>query len=208
MIGIDNLSQIRSVGGHGAENDTAVMTAVLEPLAKLAQRRRIAVVVLHHANARGELRGSSAIRQHCDAVFEIVRESPANESPVTITRTKDRTGEALESVTYRLRDDDALGVRQRRVIAELVGAEPTEVERPNKAAAAAEPGDLSDRQSMILEVVRASPGTGINAVGRAIKERTGKNPSMRDVTKDLEFLVEDGQLRRDAAKKYWPVDGD
>ena len=52
----------------------------------------------------------------------------------------------------------------------------------------------------------ATPGLGLNAIGRAYTERTGKNPSVRDVLGDLTWLVEDGQLARDDAKKYSPVE--
>jgi predicted ATP-dependent serine protease len=205
LVVIDNLSEIRSTGAHGAENDTAIMTAVLKPLADLAHARQAGILLLHHANARGELRGSSAIRQHADAVFEMDRASPANDAPVTLTRTKDRTGETFESLTYRMLDDDSAGRENRRVIPELVtrnrrGAATVETTEPVSVS------DLTARQVALRDIVHENPGLGVNAIGRAYTERTGKSPSMRDVTADLAWLVDDGQLRREDAKKYFPVE--
>ncbi len=201
LVVIDNLSEIRSLHTHGAENDVATMTAVIRPLADVAHGGR-AILLLHHTNAKGELRGSSAIRQHTDAVFEMERASAANDSPVTLTRTKDRTGETFETLTYRMVDDDRAGKDQRRVVPELL----TKARRTSEPEAEVDPNELTPRRLALRDIVCATPGLGLNAIGRAYTERTGKNPSVRDVLGDLTWLVEDGQLARDDAKKYSPVE--
>ncbi len=101
LVVIDNLTEVRSTSNENSSDD---MGAALQPLAGLAHRKEIAVVLIHHANARGELRGSSAIRQHADVVFEIDRRNAHNESNVRILRTKDRTGETAVERKYKLLD--------------------------------------------------------------------------------------------------------
>ncbi len=98
---IDNLTEARS---NRDENSVAVMGAALRPLAEMCRVDKIGGVILHHANARGELRGSSAIKQHPDAVFEISRSSPANNAKVRIRNTKDRYGISLAEISYMLED--------------------------------------------------------------------------------------------------------
>jgi predicted transcriptional regulator len=121
LIVIDNLTHIRSSQVHGAESDSTVMSAVIEPLALLAHEKEIAILLLHHANAKGELRGSTAIKQHADTVFELERIGPGNEAPVTISRSKDRTGRTLEALQYQMKDfDDG---KARRVVPTITSAD-------------------------------------------------------------------------------------
>ncbi|MDB4963382.1 MAG: hypothetical protein JWP01_3381 [Myxococcales bacterium] len=92
-IMIDNLSEVR---GPGSENDASVLGDAMRPLAHLAQgklgTRPLAVVLLHHANASGDVRGSTAIRQHADHVLTLERGSDRNEAVIEISRGKSRSG--------------------------------------------------------------------------------------------------------------------
>jgi hypothetical protein len=106
FIIIDNLTTAR---GLSDENSAANLSAAMLPLARLAHERGIGILLLHHMNSRGELRGSSAIRQHADIVVELKRATSKNQSSVTMTRTKDRYGESFPELIYRLldrRDED------------------------------------------------------------------------------------------------------
>lgn len=93
FVVIDNLTEIR---GNTDENSSAAMGAALRPLANLAHELDIGILLIHHANSKGELRGSSAIKQHCDAVLELARTSAANNALVRISRTKDRGGQTQD----------------------------------------------------------------------------------------------------------------
>lgn len=101
LIIIDNLTNAR---GQTDENSAAHLSAALKPLAELAHKQGVGILLIHHANARGELRGSSAIRQYADMVFEIKRSNATNTSPVRLTRTKDRYGLSFEELRYRFAD--------------------------------------------------------------------------------------------------------
>ncbi|HXI15501.1 MAG TPA: AAA family ATPase [Chloroflexota bacterium] len=55
----------------GAENSTDVMTEAMEGTRKVAQRKGIAVVFVHHDNAGGKMRGSVAIGASVDVIGHV-----------------------------------------------------------------------------------------------------------------------------------------
>ncbi len=101
FVVIDNLTNARSPGD---ENSTANLTAALLPLTALAHEREIGILLIHHANRKGTVRGSSAIPQHPDAIFELERKNKENASPVIMTRSKDRYGASLSRLRWRFID--------------------------------------------------------------------------------------------------------
>jgi hypothetical protein len=104
-IVIDNLSEIR---GGGSENDSTVLSEALRPLAHLAQgrlgTRPIAIVLLHHTNAAGDIRGSTAIKQHVDHVLELERASDRPDATITIKPGKMRDARGSASLKLRFED--------------------------------------------------------------------------------------------------------
>lgn len=98
---IDNLTNARA---NTDENSASNLSAALQPLADLAHNHKVGILLIHHANAKGELRGSSAIRQHADSVFEMTRSNAKNTSPITLKRTKDRYGTSLDEIRFRFLD--------------------------------------------------------------------------------------------------------
>jgi hypothetical protein len=95
LIVVDNASEIRSTRSQSSENDATIIGTTIRPLAQLAQGGVIngevvttkppAIVVLHHAGADGQARGSTGFLQHADNVIELRRRNPNNpESPIEI----------------------------------------------------------------------------------------------------------------------------
>lgn len=123
FVVIDNLTQARA---NTDENNAANLGAALRPLAALAHDRQVGILLIHHANAKGELRGSSAIRQHADMVFETKRENATNHALIVLSRTKDRYGKSLERLRYRFLDsvDPDTGETVAIIAAELDPARP------------------------------------------------------------------------------------
>lgn len=101
FVVIDNLTNARS---NRDENSAAVIGEALRPLAAMCVAKNIGILLLHNTNAKGDVRGSSAIKQHGDLVFEMARSSSANTSAITVTRVKDRTGESTLKRRFRYVD--------------------------------------------------------------------------------------------------------
>jgi hypothetical protein len=137
LIVIDNASEIRSSRSQSSENDSTIIGEAMRPLAQLAQLGTIngeqvtdkppAVVVLHHANADGNARGSTGFLQHADYVIELRRHGNNPESPITLECVVGSriAGEGLP-LTLRFR-----GLMPAPVVPELVEREraETKVER-------------------------------------------------------------------------------
>lgn len=113
---IDNLSEIAGDdAAQGSTNDVSAMKAVLKPLANLAQGKidrapASAIVLLHHANAAGGIRGGGPVGQHIDHVIYLDRTSDRNDSPIAIRRGKSRSGTPLAEFSIRFidREDKAI----------------------------------------------------------------------------------------------------
>jgi hypothetical protein len=180
-IFVDNTTRLRTSRSQNAENDSAVLSAVLEPLADLAQTgmmdgQRVtesppAIVVLDHD------RGSSAAEQNADYVVSLNRKSKDPESTVTVSQA-DGCRVVHPDLPIEVQ---FLGVQPSPVTARVVGDDPDEDD---------------DRLAVLVAAVRADPGIGVNALCRAIGRA---KPS---VSRDLDALVAAGKLRRDDAKKY------
>lgn len=189
-IGIDNATKARSSRAQNAENDSSVLSAVLEPLAELANNGTIdgqrvtdsppSIVTLVHGDGRP--RGSSAQPQHVDYVVALHRDSQRDpESPITLD-----IGEGCRVVN----EDLPLVFRSRGVI-----PDPVTFEIVGESAPPTE-----DRLEKLVQAVRREPGIGVNAIARAC------GGSKRDVARDLEALVKEKRLRRDDSKKFHAVD--
>lgn len=118
FVVIDNLTTARS---NSDENSVANLGAALKPLADLAHTHGVGILLIHHFNAHGNLRGSTAIKQHADAVFEIRRSNPNNMSPVSMTRTKDRYGASFEKLRYRFVDRFDMHGAPTAIVATAIG---------------------------------------------------------------------------------------
>lgn len=198
FLGVDNGTKIRSSRSQNAENDSSVLSAVLEPLAELANNGRIdgervtdrppAIVTLVHGDGRP--RGSSAQPQHVDYVLALARKSQRDpESPITLA-----TGDGCRIVC----DELPITMRFRGI-----APNPIEVELDGEAPST----DKVARLAALVEVVRRNPGCGINEISRDTNR-----PGKRELGKDLDELdrsngVENGPLRRDVkTKKYYLAD--
>lgn len=124
FVVIDNLTEARD---DVDENSSAALGAALRPLAQFAHSEEIAILLLHHDNAKGGVRGSSAIVQHADVVFKLRKRSPANNALIRIACIKDRFGAAIGEVAYRMRDQLENGI----ITAVTPSLELEEVERPD-----------------------------------------------------------------------------
>lgn len=104
LIVIDNLTEIRAGSSQNAENSADEMSNAMRPLAELAHSEHVSVLLLHHAGASGNSRGSTAIRQMCDEELKIRKSNDANDAIVTISRGKSRRGDGVERIRYRMVD--------------------------------------------------------------------------------------------------------
>lgn len=93
IVIIDSLSRVlRSVPESSPER----MTAALEPLQELARRFGNAILLLHHANKQGAMRGSTAIAAVADVLCEV---SARHDQRITTFRAQGR----IKPVTFSLR---------------------------------------------------------------------------------------------------------
>lgn len=116
LIVIDNLSEIRP---PGSENDNDGMGHAVRPLAQLAHGDGLGgvplppttVVLAHHANAAGDPRGATAVRQHLDHELGLDASDPKrNDAVIRIVRGKARGGAGVDlAVRFEDREHDDKG---------------------------------------------------------------------------------------------------
>lgn len=71
--------------GAGAENDPGIMTKLLSPIRKMADRSGCPVLILHHNNrARDDYSGSAAIVGVTDAVWTVKKSENGNDAEIDI----------------------------------------------------------------------------------------------------------------------------
>lgn len=187
VLFFDNTTRMRTTRSQSAENDSSILSAVLEPLADLAQtgmmdcvqvtpkESRPAIVVLDHD------RGSSAAEQNADYVVAVTRSGSSEDPDATTTLQLSRGCRVFcEDMPIRVQFH---GVGPHPVTARVVGDD--------------DEAEDDDRLGVIVGAVRAEPGSGINAISRA----TGLT-NKRDLGRDLETLVAAGRLTVDDRKKY------
>ena len=188
FIGVDNTTRMRTSRAGNAENDSSILSGVLEPLADLAQigrmngelisEKRPAIVVLDHD------RGSSASPQNADYVVRLERTS--------------KTPDPESAFTLSLADGCRVCCEALPIRAQFLGVAPSPVQARLVGDAPAAP---SDRLAAIVNAIRENPGIGVNAICRATG-RTGK----ASVSDDLDKLVSADRIRIDEHKKYHPLD--
>jgi hypothetical protein len=82
LVVIDSL---RRLAPSKPENDSDAMAPVVSSLAKLARDTRAAVLLLHHKGDGEKLfRGSTAIRDQCDALLGLVRDDESSTRRLTV----------------------------------------------------------------------------------------------------------------------------
>ena len=80
LVVIDSL---RRLVPSKPENDSDAMAPTISALAKLARDARAAILLLHHKGDSDKYyRGSTAIRDQCDALFALLRTSDDDDDPV------------------------------------------------------------------------------------------------------------------------------
>lgn len=199
---IDNLTAARDITD---ENSTANVTAAMKPLADLAVRHHLAVLLLHHANKQGELRGSSAIRQHADIVFELRRASAKNNARIIMTRTKDRYGQSLDELRYRFLDSvDDDGRLHAIIPSQLDPARPDplditpvvpELTLEQRVAAKNKPIDVSltpRNRARMADILGALPASS-KGIYDALKSSPNRVKALRDqLERDGKVVCRDG----------------
>jgi hypothetical protein len=112
LIVIDALS-----GSHnGKENDADSMKVIMKRLHALAQKYKIAIVVIHHLNkapagvpayplTTDRLRGSSSISQFCRSILALTTPDPARPDERRLDVIKLNLAKKPEPVGYTLTDD-------------------------------------------------------------------------------------------------------
>lgn len=112
LVVIDALS-----GSHsGKENDTDSMKAIMKQLHALAQKHKIAVVVIHHPNKApygvpaypftiDRLRGSSSISQYCRSILALTAPDATTPDARRLDVIKLNIREKPQPVGYRLTSD-------------------------------------------------------------------------------------------------------
>lgn len=94
LIGIDNISEVRSSASQSSESDATTMGLALQPLKWLASDGVVngervtasspAIFTLHHANKNGDPRGSTAIQQHSSYMIQVEAASQKPDAAITI----------------------------------------------------------------------------------------------------------------------------
>jgi hypothetical protein len=104
-IGVVLIDPLINFIGRGDENDSSHMAAVMRGIRTLSERmwRPNLVVLIHHANASGDLRGSRVIRDLSDVLYLAAEDGPKG---VQLRRSKNRFGIK----------DDILRARLQRVV--------------------------------------------------------------------------------------------
>jgi len=77
------IDSLRRLVPSKPENDSDAMAPTISALAKLARDTRAAILLLHHKGDSDKYyRGSTAIRDQCDALFALLRTSDDDDDPV------------------------------------------------------------------------------------------------------------------------------
>jgi hypothetical protein len=122
LVVIDSLSMIHD-GGPRSENDPSHMRAVCQPLEALVRAfPGLTILVIHHENAAGELRGGDGIKQHFDRTLSITKSSDSNDAILALERGKGRDGYDPGEIRWRVKggpddlslDLEPVGAKQAR----------------------------------------------------------------------------------------------
>jgi hypothetical protein len=200
LVLIDNATKIRTSRSQSAENSADVMSAVLEPLATLAQDGEVngdslqdadgrylspAVVLLDHD------RGSTAVPQHADYVLTFERHSRRHDAPITVK----------ESVGCRLtHKDSTFRVRYRGRTPDPIRPEP--VDNGDRED---EPGAQEEHEANEVDTRRAKVRAILPAGFNAVAEKLGG--SRRDLKPFMAAWVADGEIVYDEADRKWRLVG-
>jgi len=109
LIVIDHMTRLAISATQASLTDAAVLSGILAPLADLAQGKipdvpACAVLLLHHSNASGEMRGADSVKLHMDRVLYLRADSDDPASLVHLTSGKMRTLATEVDLTVRLAD--------------------------------------------------------------------------------------------------------
>lgn len=191
LVIVDVLAKIRppaSAGKSAYEEDYRV----LSQLKQLADRYRVAVVVVTHlrkmeaADVFDQVSGSTGLTGAADATLVLKRARGENSASLHVTGRD--IVESEYAVTFNpdrctwLLDGDALA------------------DAAKKAARDRVAGGLGDKAAEILELVAASPGVGPTQVGKAV----GLDANAAGVY--LQRLADAGRLQKTGRGRYSPVE--
>lgn len=164
-IVVDNLSEIRSGTSQSSESDATVMGLALAPLKRLASDGTVddvvvaedppSIMVLHHAGANGQPRGSTAILQHMTYAVQVEAASQRPEAPLTI--------DTIDGCRVSAPDFQPIKLRYRGVMPAAVVPEPAGDERR-----VAPPPKADDARAKILAALVATPGMNATALAEAV----------------------------------------
>jgi hypothetical protein len=167
----------------GDENSPREVARVLDPLRDFLRDRGVAGLLLHHANAQGNLRGSTGIPASVENLCVLERGQDGGRK---IKQLPSRFGEVLKRpVRFRIveRGDGPLAP----IDLVPLGTDRRELERRSPDAPA-------DQAEAILRLL----SDGEPRSGRAIARGLGLHPTHRGVRRDVDRLVKLGALKRDA----------
>lgn len=106
LVVLDSLSEYARVvlGMSPGDGDNAQWGAVIRPLAELARRRNVAVVVIHHTRkSDGSYRGPTELAAAADCLLEL--RGPSNGENPTTRHVSGRGRWAVEPFSFSLDDD-------------------------------------------------------------------------------------------------------
>jgi 5S rRNA maturation endonuclease (ribonuclease M5) len=174
------LDSLRSLAPGLDENDSGDCEAALAPLRRLAHERKLAVLLIHHANKGGQIyRGSSAIQAAVEITYQFGRvEDDPDPARRFLRVRKMRIGPEPQKRWLRL------SVERGMVL--VGGAEPYESESQTQGAPVRD--ELAPR---ILEAIRQP--LRLADVARAV-DRDPRDGTVRRV---LERLEADGEAEKD-----------
>lgn len=172
LVVIDNLTKLRF---DEDENNATAMATALKPAIAIAEN--CAVLLLHHANARGDTRGSTAIKQTADMELRLDKPEVSKHAVITLTRVKERSGAEDLKIKYRINGGGPDGSP---MLFELAKDKP----RPDK------------RRYAILDALAAGP-LGMEAIHAKMYAVFGKNRG--ESIKARDALERDGLIEKTKA---------
>jgi len=175
IVVIDSLSRLNRTA---SESSAERITKVLEPLQELARRFNCAVILIHHTNKSGSVRGSTAIEAVADIVATV---QSKHEERLTVIDSRGRVGPA--TLTLRALDDKCSNY---------------EFYCDTQAREAAAGAALEAVKDRILQALAAEP-----LGSAALRARVGGNGVECD--RAASELANEKRIRRPGPKKPWEL---
>jgi DNA-binding transcriptional ArsR family regulator len=204
VVFIDPLINLALLHGKDDENNSVQVTKVIRAYQALAQQTGTAIIIVHHYNKSGDIRGSSALRASCDGWLEI---DPCKDDRRLLSATLRDGEEGFFQIGIEI-GRDGLGNLEFQALepqdVEVVAA--SELRRKSKSGKAKSKGNAdgpsdspNDVRNRISALLLSKEGEVLSV--REIRENVSGRAST--ISKLLADLESEGLVERGPGRKGW-----